>query len=44
MSEVMLTFDLPLLSCQFFEERPLPLDAVEVKELFGAHVFVPKPS
>jgi len=30
-SQVLLTLDLSLLSCQFFEERPFPPDAMEVK-------------
>jgi len=43
-SQVLLTFDLPLLDCQFFEERPFPPDAMEVKESFRARVSVPEPS
>ncbi len=43
MGQVLLTFDLSLLGCQFFEKRLLPPDAMEVKELFQARVSVPEP-
>jgi hypothetical protein len=42
-SQVLLTLDLSLLGCQFFEERLFLPDAMEVKEPFGARVSVPEP-
>ncbi len=34
MSQVLLTFYLSLLGCQFFEKRSFPLDAMEIKKTF----------
>ncbi len=42
-NQVLLTFDLSLFGCQFFEERSFPPDAMEVKETFRARVSVPEP-
>ncbi len=41
--QVLLTLDLSLLDCQFFEEHSFPPDAVEVKKTFRARVYVLEP-
>ncbi|CAM6056268.1 unnamed protein product [Sphagnum tenellum] len=42
-SQVLLTHNLSLFGCQFFEECSFPPDAMEVKEPFRARVSLPEP-
>jgi hypothetical protein len=42
-SQVLLTFYLSILGCQFFKERLFPSDAMKVKETFRARVTVSEP-